>query len=326
MRRAGWIVLLAFATFAAATAVAAAHPEPGDVDGDGVRDEVDNCVRTLNGDQLDADADRIGDRCDPDPDNDGVPSTPPYHRGVGDDNCPTVPNPGQEEAPQDPRFGVACYVDSDRDRHPDPLDNCPTVVNAAQDDYDYDRTGDICDPDDDEDGEFDTVDNCQFTYNYDQADADRDGRGDVCDDTPTGGGPGGGDGGGGSGGGGSGGGGTTDRKAPTVRLGIGRTAQLAELGAGLAVRVRCNEGCALQGRLTVNRATARRLRIGRRKTTVAQGTAALAGKGTTYVFMRFKRGMTRRLTRGPAVRAQLSLTAADDAGNRRTAARALRLR
>ena len=93
----------------------------------------------------------------------------------------------------------------------------------------------------------------------------------------------------------------------------------------MPVQVRCSEGCALQARLTVSRATARRLGIGRRRTTVAQGSAALAGRGTTYIFMRFKRGMTRRLGRR-TVRAKLSLVATDEAGNKRTRARVLRLR
>lgn len=55
---------------------------PGDRDGDGVPDGVDNCPDTPNADQGDEDGDHIGDPCDPcpiaaaapgdDPDNDGV--------------------------------------------------------------------------------------------------------------------------------------------------------------------------------------------------------------------------------------------------------------
>jgi hypothetical protein len=190
--------------------------------------------------------------------------------------------------------------------------------NPGQADYDDDRTGDACAPDDDEDGEFDAVDNCPLTYNYDQADADADGIGTACDgDERVGGGPGGSPGGGPAS--------PTDRLAPTLLLRLARTQRLAALGAGLAVEVRCSEGCALQARLTVSRATALRLGIGSRKTTVAKGSAALAGRGTTYVFMRFQRGMTRRLGRR-TVRAQLTLTAADEVGNKRTRDRVLRLR
>jgi uncharacterized membrane protein YgcG len=319
MGRLGSIVLLVVGVFAVAAAVAVAHPEPGDIDGDGVRDEVDNCAQTRNADQLDTDHDGPGDRCDADADNDTVPNSLPY-LDRGDDNCPTVPNPGQEPS-SDPRFGAACYRDSDGDGEPDPLDNCPAVANSGQADYDYDRTGDVCDPDDDDDGDFDAADNCQFTYNWDQADADGDGRGTACDDDESG------ARGGGSGGGGGGSGGgdanANDSTAPTLRLTVGRTQRLGELGAGMAVRVRCSEGCALEARLTVTRATARRLHVAR---TVAQGAAALGDEGTTYVFVRFKRGATSRLARGSGVKAQLTLTAADESGNRRSVGRDLRLR
>src|SRR5215470_776083 len=36
-----------------------------DQDGDGVADDVDNCVTTANADQADADHDGVGDACDP---------------------------------------------------------------------------------------------------------------------------------------------------------------------------------------------------------------------------------------------------------------------
>jgi Thrombospondin type 3 repeat len=322
MRRLWLVIVCVAGLLAVAASVAAAHPEPGDVDGDGVRDELDNCPHTRNADQLNTDGLGPGDRCDTDADEDGIPNPLPYldPRGPGDDNCPVNHNPGQEPS-EDPRFGAACYLDSDGDGVPDPLDNCPRPgeANPGQADYDYDRTGDVCDPDDDEDGEFDAVDNCQFTYNYDQADADRDGIGSACDGSESLGEV------GGSGGSGGGAANPSDRSAPTLRLRLARTQRLAALGAGLAVKVRCSEGCALQARLRVSRPTARRLGIGSRKTTVAQGSAALAGRGTTYVFLRFKRGMTRRLGRR-TVRAQLTLTVTDEAGNKRTRDRVLRLR
>jgi hypothetical protein len=314
MSRLGRAVLLAFGLVAVVAATAAAHPEPNDVDGDGVLNERDNCVDTRNADQRDFDGDGAGDRCDADADNDGHANNLPYLDG-GADNCPLAPNPDQKddgpEGTPDNGIGDACDRDSDGDTVTDVRDNCPDVANRGQDDYDYDRTGDVCDPDDDQDGEFDAVDNCPLVYNYDQADGDGDGRGTACDDEA---------------GGGPAPPGALDREAPAVALRLAAPLRVGALGAGLPVRVRCSEGCAISARLTVDRAAARRLRVGRRATTVAAGTAALGDRGTTYVFMRFKRGMARRLSRGPAVRATLVVTAADEAGNRRTAERRLRIR
>ena len=48
-----------------------------DTDGDGICDEVDNCVTVPNPDQTDTDGDGVGDACD---------------------NCPTVPNPSQTDS------------------------------------------------------------------------------------------------------------------------------------------------------------------------------------------------------------------------------------
>lgn len=47
----------------------------GDADGDGVKDDTDNCVDDANADQADADGDGQGDVCDADDDNDGIPDT-----------------------------------------------------------------------------------------------------------------------------------------------------------------------------------------------------------------------------------------------------------
>jgi hypothetical protein len=100
----------------------------------------------------------IDDDCDgaidesatgPDGDGDGLPD--------GCDNCPDVPNPGQEDA--------------DLDFVGDSCDNCPQTPNRDQEDLDSDGVGTVCD-------------NCPADPNLDQRDADFDRVGDVCDNCP----------------------------------------------------------------------------------------------------------------------------------------------
>jgi hypothetical protein len=145
------------------------NPNQEDSDADGRGNACDNCPSICNSQQLDADGDGAGDVCDstpgcggcnqplceqacagPDSDGDSIPDA--------SDNCPTVPNPGQEDTDGD-GVGNAC-------------DNCPTVSNANQTDTDSDGFGNACD-------------NCPSTCNSQQQDADHDGIGDVCDPTPN---------------------------------------------------------------------------------------------------------------------------------------------
>lgn len=99
----------------------------------------------------------------------------------GEDNCPLVANPNQENIDADV-FGDACDDNIDGDDLLNVDDNCPLVANNSQDDFDGDLIGDACD-DSDLDGFFDNVDNCPLVSNTNQSDIDEDGLGDVCDDS-----------------------------------------------------------------------------------------------------------------------------------------------
>jgi hypothetical protein len=101
----------------------------------------------------------------------------------GDDNCPTVSNPGQENADGDD-LGDACDRDNDGDGRVDDEDNCPAVPNPPWHDHDDDGLGDECDPDADADGIPNGSDNCPRHPNPGQEDDDVDGFGDPCDPDP----------------------------------------------------------------------------------------------------------------------------------------------
>jgi hypothetical protein len=75
--------------------------------------------------------------------------------------------------------------DIDFDGIPDGEDNCPFVSNPGQQDSDGNGIGDTCQfvaKDTDRDGVDESVDNCRYVANPDQSDADGNGVGDACDD------------------------------------------------------------------------------------------------------------------------------------------------
>ncbi len=77
-----------------------------DTDGDGWRDDLDNCPFVPNQDQLNTDQDDVGDVCDADDDNDGEADLT--------DNCPIDANSLQEDNEGDDR-GDVCDPDDDDD-------------------------------------------------------------------------------------------------------------------------------------------------------------------------------------------------------------------
>ena len=153
-----------------------------DADGDSVPDGCDNCPNDF---ENDADSDGIcgdTDTCPYDPlndiDSDGV---------CGDvDGCP---NNRDKKSPG----VCGCLfpdLDGDGDGIFDCRDNCPSTPNPGQENEDGDRLGDECDafladqhewidPDDDGIGN-NTADNCPEVASSDLTDTDGDGVGDVC--------------------------------------------------------------------------------------------------------------------------------------------------
>ena len=110
-----------------------------------------------------------GKYCEQDSDLDGFPDVqlPCQSLDCKIDNCPFIPNSGQENNDADD-LGDVCDIDDDNDNITDTMDNCQFKANSNQEDKDGDGLGDICD-------------NCIDVPNLDQKDSDGDGTGDACE-------------------------------------------------------------------------------------------------------------------------------------------------
>ena len=116
-----------------------------------VTNRSDNCPTVNSSTLANSDGDALGDACDPDDDNDGVPDV---------DDC----------EPFNSRVGVAkfYYADFDQDGFGDPENGFATCALPPAN-YVSDNT-----------------DNCPDTANPNQVDSDNDGVGDICDNSATG--------------------------------------------------------------------------------------------------------------------------------------------
>ena len=145
-----------------------------DLDGDGVRDLVDNCPRVANRAQDNLDNDSLGDACD-DSDGDGFVDAV--------DNCPFLNTTNRTDLDNDGR-GDPCDPDLDGDGVANAMDDCPRVParldsdgDGCEDDLSGPGNGGTVPPvvedmDPDDDGVNNTVDNCPVDFNPGQANLD----------------------------------------------------------------------------------------------------------------------------------------------------------
>lgn len=315
-------LLVAIGLIALCATGAGAHPaDATDVDHDGWKNWADNCPKNYNPKQTDTDKDT------PEPVYDSGQSTP--QTGPIQIYPHTPVDPGQSTpTDQDPEVGGdACDIDDDADKiydkrgpgKPGP-DNCRLIANPDQKDTDSDGRGDVCDDDDDNDTILDATDNCSLVSNLDQRDANKDGKGDACDPSApkkaTGsllGGP-----------------NPNDKRAPKIVLRKLALLHYAELGRGIAVAVKCDEGCILEGQVTLAGSVARKLKVSSSRTAkqvvVGRGAAQIAEKGTTFVFVKFTKKTLARIQRAAKVKTVLRVTARDASGNKASAVKRVQLK
>ena len=167
-----------------------------DLDDDGVLDAIDVCPRDADPDQLDLDADGVGDVCDLDDDGDGVADdldVAPQVQSGGDTRAPQTTtktdagtttrtltttrmacltttmrarrDPSAGSHTEEDQEGDGCSdVDTDEDGWVDQADVCPNVYDPGQADLDGDGVGNLCDDDADNDGVLESDDGCPLDF------------------------------------------------------------------------------------------------------------------------------------------------------------------
>lgn len=157
-----------------------------DTDGDGVADSSDNCPDDSNYDQSDYDNDGLGDICDDDDDNDGIPDS---EEGTGDSDGDGLIDSVDDDSDND---GILDKDESSTDGDGDGLSNAKDkdsdgdgIPDAAEGSGDTDGDGipDYLDQDSDGDGISDAIEG-QTTEGFQKAsgkDTDGDGIDDAYD-------------------------------------------------------------------------------------------------------------------------------------------------
>ena len=116
-----------------------------DTDSDSFLDGADNCPVASNLDQLDTESDGLGDMCDDDDDNDGLPDGQEVALGTDPLNADSDAD-GLTDSEEVNVYGTdPLNRDTDSDTFLDGGDNCPRDFSKDQGDLDADGIGDVCD-------------------------------------------------------------------------------------------------------------------------------------------------------------------------------------
>jgi hypothetical protein len=121
-------------------------------------------------------------------------------------------------------------------------------------------------------------------------------------------------GGGSGGGGGGGGGGASDTTPPVLTVSAAKQKLKALLAKGLALKASCSEACTLKIQLSVDKATARKLKLGSKPVIIGSLTTA-GGSGARTLHVKLTAKARKALKRAKALKVKVRVIATDAAGN-----------